>query len=222
MKYLFGSLALFLMACPPVDAPLDDDDDSSPKPEWPGEALARSIEVAFESEADGAGAALAIYHRGMLYVGAVGTKDPDGGDPIGPNTLFRIGSTTKMMTAAAVLAAVDRGDMVIDDAVVDHLVGLDLPGAAPFEEVTLHHLLSHTSGINEITPTSLGNFVVSLQGANTAISFLAEDGGEDGPTRWLRHRAFVADRGEARDSGGGAVEPARLRAFLAGLSGPTL
>jgi CubicO group peptidase (beta-lactamase class C family) len=156
MKLLIGLLALILTACPSVDEPVDDDDDSSPPPELDAEDLPEEIAAAFADEADGAGAAIAIYHRGTLYAGAVGTKDPDGGDPIEPTTLFRIGSTTKMMTSTAVLAAADRGDLTLDDPVVEHLPGLDLGGAAPFEDVTLHHLLSHTSGINEITPIDGG------------------------------------------------------------------
>ena len=162
MKILLLLFASLLLACPAVDEPTDDDD-STPEPEAEAEELPDSIEAVFADEADGAGAAVAIYHQGTLYAGAVGTKDPDGGDAVEPTTLFRIGSTTKMMTAAAVLAAVDRGDMAIDDPVVDHLPGLDLQGVAPFDDVTLHHLLSHTSGINEITPIDGGEEDERLQ-----------------------------------------------------------
>lgn len=156
MRYLLALLALLLVACDPVDDLPRDDDDDTPLPELEAEALPDAILDAFAAEAGDAGAALAIFHRGTLYAGAVGTRDPDGGDPIEPTTLFRIGSTTKMMTATAVLAAADRGDLSLDDALVDHLDGLDLQGAAPFSEVTLHHVLSHSSGIREITPIDGG------------------------------------------------------------------
>jgi CubicO group peptidase (beta-lactamase class C family) len=149
-------LALLLAACPAVDEPLDDDDDATDAPELEAEDLPASIAAAFAEEADGAGAAIAVFLDGRLYAGAVGTKDPDGGDPVAPTTLFRIGSTTKMMTATAVLAAADRGELSVSDPVVDHLPGLDIDGVAPFEDITLHHLLTHTAGVREITPIDGG------------------------------------------------------------------
>ena len=156
MKHLFCLLALLIVACEAVDEPLDDDDDATEPPVLEVEDLPSAIAQAFADEADGAGAALAVLFQGRLCAGAVGSKDPDGGEAVAPTTLFRIGSTTKMMTSAALLAAVDRGDLDLSDAVVDHLPGLDLAGAAPFADVTLHHLLTHTSGISEITPIDGG------------------------------------------------------------------
>jgi CubicO group peptidase (beta-lactamase class C family) len=144
-----------LIACPSDE--LADDDDAAPE----YEPLPSAIASVFEDEADdlgASGAAIAIHFNGRLYAGTFGTKDPDGGAAVAPSTLFRIGSTTKMMTATAVLAAVDRGDMALSDSVVDHLPGLEFraDGAAPLADVTLHHLLSHTSGISEITPIDGG------------------------------------------------------------------
>ncbi len=148
-------LLLALLGCP--QEPADDDDATAPGAEW--EALPASIASVFEDEAadlGASGAAVAIWLDGVLYAGTYGTRDPDGGDAIAPTTLFRIGSTTKMMTSTAALAAVDRGALAMDDAVVEHLPGLDIAGDAPFSDVTLHHLLSHTSGISEITPLDAG------------------------------------------------------------------
>ena len=155
LRVLLALAFVLLLGCP--SEPTDDDDSTEPTSDW--QPLPASIATVFEDEADdlgASGAAVAIWFEGVLYAGTYGTKDPDGGDEIAPTTLFRVGSTTKMMTSAAMLAAADRGALAMGDAVVDHLVGLDIAGAPEFSDVTLHHLLSHTSGISEITPLDGG------------------------------------------------------------------
>jgi D-alanyl-D-alanine carboxypeptidase len=59
---------------------------------------------------------------------------------------FRIGSITKTVTAAAVLAEVDEGDLALDDTVADILP--DLADAHPeVADITVEQLLAMTSGI---------------------------------------------------------------------------
>jgi CubicO group peptidase (beta-lactamase class C family) len=63
--------------------------------------------------------------------------------PNTPETAFMLYSNTKQFTAAAILLLRDRGKLALDDPIARHL------GDCPpeWEPVTLHHLLSHTSGI---------------------------------------------------------------------------
>jgi len=63
--------------------------------------------------------------------------------PNTPRTKFRIGSITKQFTAAAILLLQERGKLSARDPIGNYLV--DCPEA--WKEVTIHHLLSHTSGI---------------------------------------------------------------------------
>jgi CubicO group peptidase (beta-lactamase class C family) len=63
--------------------------------------------------------------------------------PMRTDHRFRIGSLTKPVTASALLVAVDRGLLSLDERVCDRLPFC--PSA--WREVTLRHLLSHTSGI---------------------------------------------------------------------------
>jgi len=154
LRLLLALAALPLLGCP--TEPTDDDDSTA---DAAYEPLPDTIAAVFEQEADdlgASGAAVAIWHDGVLYAGTFGTRSPDGGDAVEPTTLFRIGSTTKMMTSVSMLAAADRGALQMSDAVIDHLPGLDIAGDAPFGDVSLHHLLSHTSGISEITPLDAG------------------------------------------------------------------
>ena len=69
-----------------------------------------------------------------------------------PNTAqtkFRIGSLTKQFTAAAILLLQERGKLNVRDGVCKYLASTDCPAA--WQAITLHHLLTHTSGIPNIT-----------------------------------------------------------------------
>lgn len=145
---------VLLAGCPAgPEVPLDDDDDVIV------EDLPASLATVFADETEelgATGAAVAIYHQGTLYLGATGVKTPDGDEAVEPTTLFRIGSTTKMMTATAVLRGVEDGVLSLDDTVPDLLPGLELDGNGDLADVTLHHLLSHSSGISDLTPINTG------------------------------------------------------------------
>jgi CubicO group peptidase (beta-lactamase class C family) len=63
------------------------------------------------------------------------------GQPLGPDTQFRIGSVTKTFTAVLVLQARDEGLLDLDDPIGKHL---DVPAHG---DVTIRRLLSHTAGM---------------------------------------------------------------------------
>lgn len=150
--------ALLLAGCPTSSGTLDDDDTTEEGPTW--EALPDELAWAFENETDdlGApGAAVAILHGDTLYAQGFGDKHPDGGDPVAPTTLFRIGSITKMMTSTALLQRVDDGQLLLDDELGDFFPSLALAGATPIGSATLHDLLSHQGGISDFTPIAGGS-----------------------------------------------------------------
>ena len=66
--------------------------------------------------------------------------------PVTPETKFRIGSVTKQFTAAAILKLQEQGKLSVDDKLTKFI-----PDYPRGEEVTLHHLLTHTSGITSYT-----------------------------------------------------------------------
>ncbi len=65
--------------------------------------------------------------------------------PNTPETKFRIGSLSKQFTAAAILVLEQRGRLSVDDPVAKHL-----PGFPNGERITLHHLMTHSSGLRDI------------------------------------------------------------------------
>ena len=62
------------------------------------------------------------------------------------DTRFRIASVTKTFTAVAILQLVESGALRLDDPIGKYVPGLSAGG-----RVTIHHLLSHTSGIPNYT-----------------------------------------------------------------------
>ena len=66
--------------------------------------------------------------------------------PVGPDTRFQTASVTKMFTAVAVLDQVGQGRLTVRTPVVD-VIPSDHRPTHLSAEVTVHDLLSHTSGI---------------------------------------------------------------------------
>lgn len=62
--------------------------------------------------------------------------------PNGPDTKFRIGSVTKQFTAAAILILGQDGQIHVDDRLTKYV-----PEFPHGDDITIHHLLTHTSGL---------------------------------------------------------------------------
>lgn len=92
------------------------------------------------------GAAIGIVRDGrLIYAKGFGTSNIEAGAPITSETLFRLGSTTKMLTAAAVATLVVEGKLNFQDSVGKYIHGLDPAIAA----LTVNQLLSHTAGLKD-------------------------------------------------------------------------
>jgi CubicO group peptidase (beta-lactamase class C family) len=79
----------------------------------------------------------------VVFEEAYGLADVDLRVPMSTDHRFRIGSLTKPITASAVLVAVDRGLLALDQHVCRMLPSCP----ESWESVTVRHLLTHTSGI---------------------------------------------------------------------------
>jgi CubicO group peptidase (beta-lactamase class C family) len=96
-----------------------------------------------------AGLALAVVDRnGVVEHVTRGVSAP--GRAITRDTVFRIGSVTKTMTAVALLRQWEDGRFDLDDPVNDHLKQLELVGRPGWRPATIRHLLTHTAGIGEL------------------------------------------------------------------------
>jgi CubicO group peptidase (beta-lactamase class C family) len=94
------------------------------------------------------GAALVANDGKVVYEGAFGLANADWGIENALDTRFRLGSITKEFTAMLVLLLVQEGKLELDAPVVRYLPDFQ---AASGAQVTIHQLLSHTSGIPRVT-----------------------------------------------------------------------
>jgi len=93
------------------------------------------------------GAAVLVAQEGeILYQNGYGHADIGHEVSVTPQTKFRIGSISKQFTAAAILKLQEEGELSVKDKLSKFL-----PDYPRGDEVTLHHLLTHTSGIHSYT-----------------------------------------------------------------------
>ncbi len=95
---------------------------------------------------DTPGCALAIVRDGeIVYEKGYGVANFEYDVPITPNSVFRIGSTSKQITAACVLLLEFDGALSLDDDVRRYV-----PELPEYEHtITLRHLMHHTSGLKD-------------------------------------------------------------------------
>ncbi|MFG2728710.1 serine hydrolase domain-containing protein [Streptomyces canus] len=95
-------------------------------------------------DADATAALVRVGGTGGSWRGSSGVHDLESERPADPGARFRAGSTTKVVTAAAVLRLVAEGRIDLNTPVQSYLPGLL---GSRFRPVTVRHLLNHTSGI---------------------------------------------------------------------------
>jgi CubicO group peptidase (beta-lactamase class C family) len=90
-----------------------------------------------------AGAALIAEDGRTVLRKGYGLADREAGIPITTASVFSLGSITKQFTAAAILALEAQGRLSVDDPIAMYIP--DIP--ADKQAITLHHLLTHSSGL---------------------------------------------------------------------------
>lgn len=105
------------------------------------------------------GVVVLVARRGQVgYLKAVGRRDIEAGLPMETNTLFRIASMTKLVTSVGMMILIDEGAVRVDDPVSKYIPEFANPTVIvqgdrgrqtrpSTREITLRHLLTHTSGI---------------------------------------------------------------------------
>jgi CubicO group peptidase (beta-lactamase class C family) len=103
----------------------------------------------------------------IVYQKAFGVASVETNAPMQPEMVFRLGSTTKMFTAAALLTLAEKDKIKLNEPIGDKVKGLN----AKIAKVTPHHLLSNSAGFRDFAATavsnddaSLGNMVRSWKG----------------------------------------------------------
>lgn len=83
----------------------------------------------------------------ITFTRGYGVKDLATGGEVDANTLFRIGSTTKMMTAAAIMQLSESDAVALDAPLGRYLPEYRLGHPWDADDLTPHHLLSHQTGM---------------------------------------------------------------------------
>ncbi|HKP36042.1 MAG TPA: serine hydrolase domain-containing protein, partial [Pyrinomonadaceae bacterium] len=99
------------------------------------------------------GTALVADNGNVIYKKGFGLANMEWNIPNAPDTKFRLGSITKQFTSTVILQLVEQGKIKLDGKIIDYLPDYRNDTGS---KVTIHHLLSHTSGIKSYT--SLPNF----------------------------------------------------------------
>ena len=94
------------------------------------------------------GASLALRHGDDTAEAAAGVLNLRTKQPATPDSLFQIGSITKVWTATLIMQLVDEGLLDLDEPVVKHLPDFAVADPEVSSTVTPLQLLSHTSGID--------------------------------------------------------------------------
>ncbi|HYP02170.1 MAG TPA: serine hydrolase domain-containing protein, partial [Pyrinomonadaceae bacterium] len=128
--------ALAALTTPPHSAPPD------------ASALAKEIEAALERAVAAdtfSGAVLVARNGAPVFKKAYGMANREKGIANRIDTKFNLGSMNKMFTSVAIAQLAERGKLSFDDTIARHLP--DYPNREVAAKVTIHQLLTHTSGL---------------------------------------------------------------------------
>jgi CubicO group peptidase (beta-lactamase class C family) len=113
-------------------------------------------------------AIVAVRDGRVVYAKGFGVTGTESKIPVTPDTLFRVGSMTKMLVATAAVTLADQGRLRLDAPVGNYIYGLN-PRVG---QVTAHQLMSHTAGLRDDVSNSgphdeeaLGRAVASWNGS---------------------------------------------------------
>src|SRR6185437_7572634 len=93
------------------------------------------------------GVAVGILRDGQRELYGYGLASIETEQPVRPDTLFQIGSISKVYTATLIMRLVDEGKLALYELVITYLSDLKLNDEEALQTITLRHLLSHTSGL---------------------------------------------------------------------------
>jgi CubicO group peptidase (beta-lactamase class C family) len=155
----------------------------------------RAVEALFRQQIDESlhpGASLAVYRHGRLVLELFGglarlpahrTGSPAGqasGQPVTPETLFVLFSSTKPLSAVCLHILLERGRLGLDDPVARHWPEFARNGKAA---VTIRHVLTHSGGFPQnppqLVPRKWGDWNAIVQ-AMEEIELIWEPGQDTG------------------------------------------
>ncbi len=148
-------LAAILAVAIATNSGVADQDDSKPSREW--EAEVKQLAQPLIDAKIVPGLAIGVYDAGRLETYGLGVIDPAAKTKAAPSadTIYEIGSVTKVFTALLLADAAARGELKIDDSLCTLLPkDVECP-KRDGQEITLEHLATHFSGLPRL-PDNMG------------------------------------------------------------------
>jgi len=93
------------------------------------------------------GASIAVLNEGEIYQAAAGVLNQTTGVSVTPNSLFHIGSISKLFTATQIMQLVEHGDIDLDKPFNTYVPEFSLKQKQAAQTITTRNMLTHTSGI---------------------------------------------------------------------------
>ncbi|QXE03275.1 serine hydrolase [Terribacillus sp. DMT04] len=98
----------------------------------------------------------------LCYEKEFGHRDVEAQLPLSSDTVFGVGSITKAFTAIAILQLQEKSKLSVEDCVTKYLPELKTSNEAYTNQMTIHHFLTHTSGIPPLL-TLIGSIKKSME-----------------------------------------------------------
>ena len=125
------------------------------------------------SEAGSTGMAVLVAHEGkILLQKGYGFADIEKHKPFTTQTPVRIASVTKNITAAAILKLVEQKKLTVDTPVATFF-----PDFPKGKQITVHQLLTHTSGLYNFEGAAAYEKLLTTQHDNQSLYNLIQEGG---------------------------------------------
>lgn len=97
--------------------------------------------------------AAVVYDQEILWAKGFGYADLEKKTAATPQTLYRVGSITKLFTATMLMQLRDQGKLQLDDPIVKHLPGFALKSRYDdMSPVTFRQIVSHAAGLPREAP----------------------------------------------------------------------
>ena len=104
--------------------------------------------LALQQDFGAPGLAVALVDQGGTQIECAGVASLETRAPVSGNTLFQVGSLSKLYTALLVMQCVERGQVDLDTPMQQVLDDLRLGDPSAARAISVRHLLSHTSGLD--------------------------------------------------------------------------
>jgi CubicO group peptidase (beta-lactamase class C family) len=160
------TLALTLFVLPPVES-----DEASKEA-----ALVKEIESLLERAASAgtfSGAVLVARDGSPIFKKAYGMANREMKIANNLDTKFNLGSMNKMFTSIAIAQLAARGRLSFNDPIAKHLP--DYPNKEVAAKVTIHHLLTHTSGLGNYMSEAFFRNRANLKNVADLLPYFVND-----------------------------------------------